>query len=354
MNERTINSHTRKIRQKLSKADIDCLLVTKTANVSYVTGFLGEDSWAAVTKNNVYLLTDSRYTEQAGKKCPVCKVIERKGVMTKAVGELIKKLKAVNTVAVENSISLADFRALKKDVAGRVKTSAGIVESVRIIKEADEIAAISEAGRIAGKAFKKCVLNVKTGITENELAGVLDFEIRKLGAQNSFESIVAFGANASRPHHKPTQKRLKKNDSVLIDWGVKYKGYCCDMTRSFAVGKVSSLYKKVYEVVRQGKMAAIKMVKAGVEKAVVDAAAREVIEESGLEVYGHGTGHGLGLEVHEGPIVAAKSKGNLLAGMVLTIEPGIYIPGKLGVRIEDDILVTETGCKVLTSKIPQK
>jgi Xaa-Pro aminopeptidase len=184
------------------------------------------------------------------------------------------------------------------------------------------------------------------------LAGRLDFQIRKLGAVNSFETIVAFGPNASRPHHRPGNRKLKKNDCVLIDFGVRYKGYCCDLTRCFAVGKPSAFYKKVYDVVQEAQTAAIKMVKAGVEIRRVDAAAREVIAKQDLPVYGHGTGHGLGLEVHEEPVISADAKGKLQAGMIFTIEPGVYIPGKLGVRIEDDILVTESGSRILTRNCP--
>ncbi len=166
---------------------------------------------------------------------------------------------------------------------------------------------------------------------------MLDFQVRKLGATSSFETIVAFGPNASRPHHQPTTKKLKRQDTVLIDFGAKYKGYCSDITRCFAIGRASTFYKKVYDVVEQAQLAAIKMVKAGVEIVRVDAAAREVIRKTDLPVYGHGTGHGFGLEIHELPYLKPESKGKLKAGQIITIEPGVYIPGKVGVRIEDDI-----------------
>jgi len=268
--------------------------------------------------------------------------------MAEAVAKLIKKLKSVKTVALEKSASLADFDALKKDIKGRLKTTANIIESVRSTKEADEVAAIRTAGRIAAQALKQTLRYIKPKITENELAGRLDFQIRKLGARNSFETIVAFGSNASCPHHQPSSRKLKKNDTILIDFGVRYKNYCCDLTRCFAVGRATDLYKKVYDAVKEAQAAAIKMIKPGVEISQVDAAAREVIGKCDLPVYGHGTGHGLGLEVHEEPVISAEGKGKLQAGMVFTIEPGVYIPGKLGVRIEDDILVTEAGCNILS------
>ena len=354
MDAEIIKRRIKAVLCRLQKKQIKSLLVTKPANVTYTTGFLGDDSWALITKRAVYLLTDSRYTEQAQSECLNCRVIERKGTMVEAAAKLLKKLKSIQTVAVEKSTSLADFEALRRQVKSRLKTIANIIESVRSIKEDTEISAISAAARIAAEALGQIFAYIKQGITENELAGRLDFQIRKAGAINGFETIVAFGPNASRPHHKPGCRKLKKNDCVLIDFGVKYKSYCCDITRCFVVGRPNRFYKKVYDAVQQAQTAAIKTVKAGVEIRQVDAAARDAIRKYDLPVYGHGTGHGLGLEIHEEPIVAKKTKGKLQAGMVFTIEPGIYIPGKLGVRIEDDIFVTETGSKILTRNCPHQ
>jgi Xaa-Pro aminopeptidase len=255
------------------------------------------------------------------------------------------------------------------------KSVANLIETLRSIKDNSEIAAIKTAAQVAAKALKQTLGYIKPAITENELAGLLNLEIRKLGATNSFDTIVAFGPNASRPHHQSSRRKLKKKDNILIDFGVKYKGYCCDITRCFAVGRPSAFYKKVYDAVQQAQTAAIKMIKAGVEIAKVDATAKKIIRKSGLPLYGHGTGHGLGLEVHELPVIKPKTflrppkratrrrdkdkpacpectAGRLKAGEVITIEPGVYIPGKLGIRIEDDILVTETGCEILTRNCP--
>jgi Xaa-Pro aminopeptidase len=350
--DQIIKRRTEAIRRTLRRKKTGLFLVTKAANVTYMTGFSGNDSWAAITKGGVYLLTDSRYTEQARTECPVCRIIERAGPMAEAAAKLIKELKSVRAIVVENSTSLADFEKLREKVGGKVETAGGIIEELRASKDDSEIAAIKKAAQVAAKALKKTLKYVEPNVTENELAGKLDFEIRKLGAKNSFETIVAFGANASRPHHQPGNKKLKKNDTVLIDFGVQHKGYCCDLTRCFAIGKVSAVYKKVYNAVKEARAAAIKTIKPGVEKRKVDAAARAVIKKYDLPVYGHGTGHGLGLEVHEGPVISGESKGKLRAGMVFTIEPAVYMPGKLGVRIEDDVLVTENGCKILSSKCP--
>jgi Xaa-Pro aminopeptidase len=383
MNPKIIAGRIRTIRRELKKKKVRFLLVTNPANVTYITGFLGEDSWAAVAKGRVYLLTDSRYTEQAQKECPSCKIIDRAGPMANAVANLVKKLKSVRSVAVEDSVSMADFEQLKKTVKARFRTVAGIIENVRSIKDESEIAAIKSAAAISTKALAQLLPYIKPGVTESELAGMLDFQIRKLGARNGFETIVAFGPNGSKPHHQPGKKKLKKKDAVLIDFGAKYKGYCSDITRCFLCGEGilplyrkewrgrpgpvidaragrprhkasprTAFYKKVYDVVEQAQAAAIKIIKPGVKLTQVDAAARQVIDKAGLPVYGHGTGHGFGLEIHEDPFLKPDGKGKLKAGQVLTIEPGIYIPGKLGIRIEDDILVTKTGHKILTNKCP--
>ncbi len=384
MNRQIIANRIRAIRRRLNKKRIRCLILTKPANVTYVTGFLGDDSWAAITGSQVYLLTDSRYIEQARKECPSCKIIDRAGPMADAVAKLVKKLKSVRTVTVEKSVSVSDFEQLNKAVKARLRTAAGIIEAVRSVKDQSEIAAIRAAASISSKALEQTLPYIKPGVTESELAGMLDFQIRKLGARNSFETIVAFGPNASRPHHQPGRKKLRKKDTVLIDFGARYKGYCSDITRCFVCGegilplfrkewrghpglvldaragrprhtaspRMTSFYKKVYNVVEQAQAAAIKTIKAGVKITQVDAAARQVIAKTGLPVYSHGTGHGFGLEIHESPFLKADGKGRLEAGQVITIEPGIYIPGKLGVRIEDDILVTETGHKILTRNCP--
>jgi Xaa-Pro aminopeptidase len=295
--------------------------------------------------------------------------------MADTVAKLAKKLKSVSSLTVENSVSVSDFEQLRKAVKARLRTAADVIEAVRSVKDQSEVAAIRAAALISSKALKQTLPYIKQGVTESELAGMLDFQIRKLGARNSFETIVAFGPNASRPHHQPGARKLRKKDTVLIDFGAKYKGYCSDITRCFvcgegilplspAAGKMpagrkagtaspqTAFYKKVYDVVEQAQAAAIKTIKAGVKITQVDAAARQVIAKAELPVYGHGTGHGFGLEIHESPFLKVGGKGRLQAGQVITIEPGIYIPGKLGVRIEDDILVTENGHKILTRNCP--
>ncbi len=365
MNAEIVTKRIKAIHHELANRGIDCLILTNPSNVTYATAFSGSDSWAIITKDErrgardgrrIFLLTDSRYTEQAQKECVGCKIIRRADSepLTQAVTKLIRELKSVRirNVRVEKSISMACFEALQKSIKARLRTVDAIIESLRSIKDKSEVAAIRTAASIAARAFRQTLRKIKPGVTENELAGLLNLELRKFGAVNSFDTIIAFGPNASRPHHQPGKRSLKRNDTVLIDFGAKCKGYCCDITRCFAVGRPTAFYKRVCDVVEQAQAAAIKMVKAGVEISRVDAAARGVIAGNILPVYGHGTGHGLGLEIHELPYIKAGTEGRLRAGEVITIEPGVYIPGKLGVRIEDDVLVTDDGCRILTRSCP--
>ncbi|MCL5279806.1 MAG: Xaa-Pro peptidase family protein [Planctomycetes bacterium] len=353
MNAKNITRRVRNIRTDLSSRGIDALVLTRPANVTYVTGFFGEDSWAVVTGRAVYLLTDSRYTEQAQKECPLARIVQRKDPIAEAGGKLLGKRKLAKTIAVEKSISLGEYDTLRKNMNVPLKAVDGLVETQRSVKDAQETAAIRSAAAIAATAFQRAVRHIRPGMTESELAGILDLEMRRQGAKVGFETIVAFGPNASRPHHQPSPRKLASRDTILIDFGAKYNGYCCDITRSFAFGRPTAAYRQAYEVVEEAQAAAIRAAKAGAKLVDVDAAARNAIRESGLPVYGHGTGHGFGLEIHEIPFLKEGAKGELQAGQIITIEPGIYLPGRLGVRIEDDLLITESGPEILTDRCPR-
>jgi Xaa-Pro aminopeptidase len=352
MRDKIIQARRRNIRRELRERDLDGLILTKSVDVTYVTAFAGHDSWALITKNSVYLLTDSRYTEQARKECLQTTLVERRGSITEAAGKLVQKLSSLRSIALSRSLSLAAYEALKKRIPIPLKKVDGLLETARSIKDSMETAAIKTAANIAATALEKTKPSFKPGITETELAGILDLEIRRLGSKNGFETIVAFGANASRPHHQPSGRKLRQSDTILIDFGATSKGYTSDITRCFVVGKPTAAYRRAYEIVERAQAAAISTARAGAELATVDAAARAVIRESGLPVYGHGSGHGIGLEIHEIPFLKEDAQGTLQAGQIITIEPGVYIPGKLGVRLEDDILITEDGCQILTRKCP--
>ena len=269
--------------------------------------------------------------------------------MPDEVRKLLKKLTSVKTAGVEDSISVRNFRRLKKTVKTRLKSLGPLIEFDRQIKDQREVQLIRRAGQIAHLALERVLSRIRVGMTESELAGMLDLEIRRLNAANSFETIAAFGPSASRPHHIPGSRKLRKNDTILLDFGAVYQGYCSDITRCFYTGRLSSEYKKAYQAVLGAQEAALSEIKPGVDVKQPDKAARRVIKNYNLPVFGHGTGHGIGLNVHESPTVSPRSTGKFTAGMVFTVEPGIYIPGKFGIRIEDDVLVTDSGCQVLTS-----
>lgn len=348
MDDKTINVRVKAVRRELRSRSLDALIVTTSENVSYLTGFTGHDSWVVVFGRSVFLITDSRYSEQAEKECFGCKIVQRTDGMVKTAAQIIAKYRSVRRIGIESKCSLAVFGALKKLVKLRFKTVNNIVESVRQTKSVTEVRAIRSAAKIAWGALDATLSQLRVGMSEEQMAGLVDYQMRMLGGVVSFDTIIAYGANGSRPHHQPGRRKLRKNDSILIDFGAKYKGYCCDITRCFLVGKVNAYYERVYNSVLEAQQVAIGMIKEGVRGVDIDAAAKSVLERANLPVFGHGTGHGLGLEVHEQPVVTKKSKGVLKAGDVITIEPGVYIPGKIGIRIEDDILVTKGGFKVLS------
>jgi Xaa-Pro aminopeptidase len=348
MEKKALQGRLKSVRRGMSKKGIDCMVITACENICYLSGFTGHDSWLIVTSRSATLVTDSRYTEQAISECFGCRIFERTGLISKAAAKIIAKHKSIVTVGIEDSTSVAVFRTLKKELDVRLKPVGGIVEVPRRTKNAAEAKAVRKAAKIAYDALFETLSCLKIGMSESDLAGMLEFEMRKRRATPFFETIVCFGANGSRNHHQPGNRKLRKNDAILIDFGAKYKSYGCDITRCFAIGQPTSQYEKVYFTVKAAQLAAIVAIKPGVKLAQIDKIARDVIKDAGLEPFKHGAGHGLGLFVHEIPNMAKKSKGTLMPGDIVTVEPGIYMPGKLGVRIEDDILVTETSRKILT------
>jgi Xaa-Pro aminopeptidase len=344
-----LKNRIKRVRAKLKAAKADAMLVTAAVNVSYLSGFSGDDSWLILTPSKSILITDSRYTLQAKKECPVCKIYQRKGSMIDAVAGIFKKLDAVKTVAVEDKIELALFNLLRKKLPVRIKPIKNPVESIRAIKDKSEIAVIKKAIEIAEKSLERVLAKIHVDMSETQVAAILEFELKKAGANPSFETVIAFGSNSAMAHHRPTSRKLKKVDTILIDFGAKFNGYCCDITRCFAVGKVNNFYAKVYKTVLQGQTDAINVLKAGIEAKKVDEIAKKTIRSSKLPVFGHGAGHGIGLDIHERPVVSVLSKDVLQQGNVVTIEPAVYIAGKFGIRIEDDVLVTENGCEILST-----
>ncbi|MDH7600147.1 MAG: Xaa-Pro peptidase family protein [Sedimentisphaerales bacterium] len=341
------NDRLKATRNFIRQKDIDWLVVVRPSDVTYLTGFLGQDSWAMVTDRQVYLLTDSRYTEQAQEECPGIKIVERMGTLANTLVHLVKRY-GPRSVGVDQAVALADWLPINKACGKIVRPIEAPLGIIRSIKEELEIRYIRKAGLIARAALAAAIRQLRTGITELAFAGILESEIRKAGGNVAFDTIVAFGPNGSRPHHQPTSRRLKDDDSVLIDFGAKFAGYRCDITRTFAVGRPTPLFLKVFDVVKRAQAETIAAIRPGVSLDYIDSIPRQVIRDSGLPVYGHGSGHGIGLDIHEQPFLKPDAQGNLCVGQVLTVEPAVYLPGKLGVRLEDDVLVTPDGSRILT------
>jgi Xaa-Pro aminopeptidase len=352
----------RRLATRLKREGLDALLVTSPANVRYLSGFTGEDSYLLVRVGAAVLLTDGRFAEQARLDCPRIEHFIRKGSMAAAVAAAVRGdgAPALRRVGLEAAhVSLSLFAKLAKLLSRRLfRQTHDLVEDLRLVKDAHELSAIREAVRVAQDAFKGLIARGAkslVGRSEAEVAAELDYRMRQLGAEAaSFPTIVAAGAHAALPHYRPGATRIRSGQGVLFDWGAIVEGYCSDLTRVVFVGRIPPQLGRIYEVVHRAQAAGIAAVKAGRSVRAVDAAAREVIAEAGFgEQFGHGLGHGVGLEIHEGPTMGARAKGRLRRGNVVTVEPGIYLPGVGGVRIEDDVLVRSGRAEVL-SNLPSR
>jgi Xaa-Pro aminopeptidase len=333
---------------------VGAFLVTAVPNVTYLTGFTGDSSALLVMPGRSILVTDGRYTEQMKRECPDVEVHVRpvSRLLMPVVGELLGKL-GMDCVGFDPShLSVADHEVVKSECGGvTLRPVGGVVEALREIKDKEEILAIRRAIDSAERSFEAVRAGLRSSDTEKDVADEVEAVLRRTGAQgSSFPPIVAVGANAALPHYRPgVEVRIGDAEFVLIDWGADRGGYKSDLTRLVVTGKVSTKFINVYRSVLAAQQRAIEAIRPGVKAGDVDACARGVLEEAGLDTFfDHGLGHGIGLEIHESPRLRKGAENLLRPGMVITIEPGVYLPGWGGVRIEDDILVTPDGYEVLT------
>ncbi|TWT66802.1 putative peptidase [Posidoniimonas polymericola] len=342
-----------KLRRLIRKAKADALLVTSFKNVTYLTGFTGDDSYLLVTLDSEVLISDSRFTTQLEEECPGL-VVEIRGPgreMLATVLDVVGGAKVERLGVEADAMSLGLHNRLQEQGEGlRLVPTNGLVEELRTIKDKEEIAATRVACDQARRAFDVVRAGLTGGMTELDVAAELEYQARRFGAKGlSFPPIVAVGPRGALPHANPTSKQIGEDYFTLIDWGANEGLYVSDLTRMVVTGKVSAKFKKIYGIVLKAQLAGIAAIGPGVKCQDVDRAARRVIEKAGYgKQFGHGLGHGTGLEVHEGPRLAMNREDELKPGMIITVEPGIYLPGWGGVRIEDDILVTRTGHEVLT------
>jgi Xaa-Pro aminopeptidase len=352
--------HIRRIgllRRRLTKAGLHGLLVTHLPDLRYLSGFTGSSAALAITRRSARLFTDGRYTAQAAEEVRVAQV------------EIVASSPAVNAVqwlAAQSGVEFAGFDPAQTTVANLARYRAALpsrfrrsfltalasplVEPLRRVKDGEELALMSEAALTGCKLFDHILGFIRPGLAEFEVAAEIEHQARLLGAEGmSFETIVASGARSAMPHGRATDLRLPRRGFVTMDFGIIHKGYCSDMTRTVHLGKPKVKERATYDAVLEAQETGIAAVAAGVSCAEVDEAARSVLRKAGLtEAFSHSTGHGLGLEIHEPPRIGAEETTRLLAGMVITIEPGVYLADRFGIRIEDMVAVTRSGSQVLT------
>lgn len=345
---------TAKLRRLIKEQGAEALLVTNFKNVTYLTGFTGDDSYLLVTPKDEILLSDPRYTTQLEEECPGLNLeIRQPGTsMLSSVEKVVGKAK-VGKLGIESSSMTVQLYNQLSEKLRKVDLAPmdGLVEQLREIKDKEEIQLTREAVSLAEKVFAILKASLRGDQTERQIAADLEHEIRRNGGRGcSFPPIIAVGPRAALPHATPTDGTIDEDKFVLVDWGADFKGYKSDLTRVLFTGKAPAKMKKIYEVCLKAQLAAIEKIKPGAVMADVDNAARSVITKAGFgKEFGHGLGHGIGLDIHEAPRLAANQKRELQPGMIVTVEPGIYLPGFGGVRIEDDVLVTKDGHEVLSS-----
>lgn len=317
----------------------------------YLTNFTGTTGLAVITLDKAFFVTDFRYTEQAAAQAQGFEIVKNSGPIFEEVATICQK-EEINVLAFEESfVSFAEYSVLEDLIEeSSLAPVSGMIEALREVKDEEEIALIQQACHIADQGFEHILKMVRPGMTEIEVANQLDFFMRSLGATSvSFETIVASGLRSAMPHGVASEKVIEQGDLITLDFGCYYQGYVSDMTRTFAVGDPGDKLKEIYQIVLEAQEKVLAAAKPGMTGIELDAIARDHIASFGYgDAFGHSTGHGIGLEIHEGPNVSFRADKAFVVGNVITDEPGIYLPGIGGVRIEDDLLITETGNKVLT------
>ena len=339
--------------ESLTAAHLDGVLVSSLPNIRYLTGFSGSSALLFVSPRDVVLITDFRYqTQVVDEVGDIARVSIEAQSLWVGLWHQLAHHSNLEVVGFESTHILhRDFqRLLEAGARWQWRPTVDLVEKLRERKDANELALIEEANGIATRALDRVVTQVRAGMSELEVAGVLEKALRDEGSEGfPFPSIVASGPRSALPHAHSTERRVVSGDFLLLDFGAETKGYCSDVTRTFVVGRASGEQREVYDVVRVANENAARRVRAGMSGRDADAIAREYIEQRGYgELFGHSLGHGLGLEVHEAPRLARTADGALAEGAVVTIEPGIYRPGWGGVRIEDDVFLDASGPKILT------
>lgn len=346
-----IAKRLRACRELLWSRRLDGYLVSLPADQYYLTGFEGEDGAVLILRRSLWLITDGRFATQAARSAPWASALVRTGPLASAVRRLVRRHGLSRLGFQPEGLSVHTYARLRRELRpARLVPVPEAVQRLRLLKDDTEIAAIEQAVRVAEAAFRAATRRIRVGMTEAELAANLQHEMLRRGAsQASFPIIVAEGPNAALPHARPGLRRLRAGSPVLIDWGATVANYRSDLTRVVFVRRIPPRFRRMYECVLAAQREAIQAIGPGRRMCDVDAVARRVLKQAGLDRhFVHGLGHGLGLDIHEPPRLAKHATEPLQAGMVVTVEPGVYLPDVGGVRIEDDVVVTPTGCRVLS------
>jgi Xaa-Pro aminopeptidase len=339
------------LRRRLARAEHEFLLVSGLPNVRYLTGFTGSSGFLLVAPDSLVLYTDGRYTIQARAQTHNVEVRISTGTVLAAVVQDLKRRRVRKLAFEQNRISFDNYQYLRRELRGRrFQALSGLVENLRMIKSSGEIDLIRASVDLNSAALDQVCRKARPSWSEARLASEIEHEMRKLGAEGAaFETIAASRERSALPHAQPTARKLHRNALIVVDHGAILDGYASDMTRMICFGRVDQRQRELFEAVGEAQLAAIDSVKAGVRAGTVDRSARKVLKKFKLEkAFSHSTGHGLGLEIHEAPRIGPKEDLRLRSGMVITIEPGAYVEGVGGVRIEDVVAVTSNGCEVLT------
>jgi len=344
----------KRVRLALEAAGANTLLETHPANIYYLSGFTGDSGMLLVEPSSVTLFTDGRFTIQAREEAAGVRThIHRGGPLVASIGAYMRRKSRLRAAISPSRLSLADWTVLKKGGGKGVRWVAvdGLVDRLRAVKDRSEIDRIRDAARIGSEVMEETIRLVRPGVSELDLAAEIGYRMRRKGASGeSFEAIVAAGPRSALPHARPTARQIGRNELVVLDLGAILRRYCSDLTRTVYVGRAPLRVRRWYRAVLEAQTAARDAVRAGVTTGAVDAAARGILQRKGLGRYFvHSTGHGIGLEIHEDPRLARGQKVLLETGNVITLEPGVYIEGVGGIRIEDDAVVTPRGAEILTT-----
>lgn len=340
-----------KLRHALEANNADAILITSPINRRYISGFTGTAGAILISKDAAQFITDFRYTEQAKEQAKGFTVIEHQGSLVQEIKDQLNDLNIKHLAFEKEHVTYATYELYKDALDVELVPTQGVVEELRLIKTEHELNIMKKAAQIADQAFEHILSYIKPGVKEIDIANELEFFMRQQGAtSSSFDIIVASGYRSALPHGVASDKRIESGELVTLDYGALYNGYCSDTTRTVAVGEISDELKNIYKTVLEAQLCGIEGIKPGMTGKEADALTRNHIKDKGYgEYFGHSTGHGLGMEVHEGPSLSYRTERKLEPGMVVTVEPGIYIPDVGGCRIEDDIVITQTGNERLTT-----